>query len=168
MLSPYTHPRYAYRRPPELGEPGCAARHSVVVVGPGPVGLAAAIDLAQQGLPVVLLDDDDTVSVGSRGLCCAKRTLEVLDRLGCGQRVVDQGVTWNVGRTFHREQEVFNFDLLPEPDRQRPGMVNLQQYHLEQTLVERAQALAGIDLRWKNKVHSVTPHADGVRLAVDI
>ena len=48
------------------------------------VGLAAAIDLAQQGLAVLLLDDDDTVSVGSRGLCYAKRTLEILDRLGCG------------------------------------------------------------------------------------
>ena len=167
MLSTYTYPRYAYRRPPELGEPGRTARHPVVVVGAGPVGLAAAIDLAQQGLPVVLLDDDDTVSVGSRGLCYAKRTLEVLDRLGCGQRVVDKGVTWNIGRTFHREQEVFNFNLLPEPDHQRPGMVNLQQYHLEQTLVERAQALPGIDLRWKNQVRSVTPQADGVRLAVD-
>jgi 3-(3-hydroxy-phenyl)propionate hydroxylase len=58
----------------------------VVVVGAGPVGLAAAIDLAQHGLPVLLLDDDDTVSVGSRGLCYAKRALEVLDRLGCGER----------------------------------------------------------------------------------
>ncbi|OXH86556.1 hypothetical protein CA831_23745, partial [Burkholderia multivorans] len=37
-----------------------AAVRPVIVVGAGPVGLAAAIDLAQQGVPVVLLDDDDT------------------------------------------------------------------------------------------------------------
>ena len=131
MLSTYTYPRYAYRRPAELDAPGQTPRHPVVVVGAGPVGLAAAIDLAQRGQPVLLLDDDDTVSVGSRGLCYAKRALEILDRLGCGDAVVDKGVTWNVGRTFHRSDEVFRFNLLPESDHQRPGMVNLQQYYLE-------------------------------------
>ncbi|MEY4908033.1 MAG: hypothetical protein RL260_1751 [Pseudomonadota bacterium] len=157
MLSTYTYPRYAWRRPAELDTPDTVTRHPVVVVGAGPVGLSAAIDLAQQGLPVVLLDDDNTVSVGSRGLCYAKRTLEILDRLGCGQAVVDKGVTWNVGRTFHRDAEVFSFNLLPEPDHHRPGMVNLQQYYLEQYLVDRAAALPNLDLRWLSKVARVTP-----------
>ncbi len=171
MLSTYTYPRYAYRRPLELDAPEPAVRpaqrHPVVVVGAGPVGLAAAIDLAQQGLPVLLLDDDNTVSVGSRGLCHAKRTLEILDRLGCGDAVVAKGVTWNVGRTFHREQEVFRFNLQPEPDHQRPGMVNLQQYHLEQCLVERAQSLPNLDLRWLHSVVAVAPQGDGAVLGVD-
>jgi 3-(3-hydroxy-phenyl)propionate hydroxylase len=166
MLSTYTYPEYAFRRPPDLDR-AVAARHPVVVVGAGPVGLAAAIDLAQQGLPVLLLDDDCTVSIGSRGLCYAKRTLEVLDRLGCGDAVVDKGVTWNVGRTFHREAEVFRFHLQPEPDHHRPGMVNLQQYYLEEFLVRRAMALPAIDLRWKSKVVAVQPHGAGVTLEVD-
>jgi 3-(3-hydroxy-phenyl)propionate hydroxylase len=51
----------------------------------GPVGLVAAIDLAQRGIPVLVLDDDDTVSEGSRAICYSKRTLEILDRLGCGE-----------------------------------------------------------------------------------
>ena len=160
MLSTYTYPRYAYRRPVELDAPGGPHHHPVVVIGAGPVGLAAAIDLAQHG-PVLLLDDDNTVSVGSRGLCYAKRTLEILDRLGCGQPVVDKGVTWNVGRTFFREAEVFHFNLQPEPDHCRPGMVNLQQYYLEQYLVERAMALPTLDLRWQHKVVSVTPRLAG-------
>jgi len=167
MLSTYTYPRYAYRRPVELDAPHAKRRHPVVVVGAGPVGLAAAIDLAQRGQQVVLLDDDNTVSVGSRGLCYAKRTLEILDRLGCGDAVVAQGVTWNVGRTFHGEEEVFHFNLQPEPDHCRPGMVNLQQYHLEQCLVERAQSLPNLDLRWQNKVLAVTPQDDGATVEVD-
>ena len=151
MLSTYTYPRYDYRQAPELGA-AQVRRVPLVVVGAGPVGLAAAIDAAQLGLPVVLLDDDNTVSVGSRGLCYAKRALEVLDRLGVGDPVVAKGVTWNVGRTFHRDTEVFSFNLLPEAGHRRPGMVNLQQYWLEQFMVERALQLPGIELRWQPKV----------------
>ncbi len=161
MLKTYTWPRYAYRPPPRP-QPAVP----LVVVGAGPVGLCAAIDAALRGQPVVLLDEDNTVSVGSRGVCYAKRTLEIFDRLGVGDAVVAKGVTWNVGRTFHREREVFSFNLLPEAGHQRPGMVNLQQYHLEQILVERAMALPLIDLRWQHQVARVTPDADGATLEV--
>jgi 3-(3-hydroxy-phenyl)propionate hydroxylase len=166
MLSTYTYPRYAYQRPHELNSSASHHQARVVVVGAGPVGLAAAIDLAQQGVAVTLLDEDDTVSIGSRGLCYAKRTLEVIDRLGVGDAVVAKGVTWNVGRTFHRDTEVFNFNLLPEPDHERPGMVNLQQYWLEQYLVERALQLPNLHLRFKHQVTQVEPHAAGVALQV--
>jgi 3-(3-hydroxy-phenyl)propionate hydroxylase len=167
MLSTYTYPTFTSPRAPELDDaPGAVHRHPVVVVGAGPVGLAAAIDLAQRGTPVLLLDDDKTVSVGSRGLCYAKRTLEVLDRLGCAQPVVDKGVTWNVGRTFLETEEVFQFNLLPEAGHERPGMVNLQQYYLEEYLVTRARELPGIQMRWEHKVTAVQPDADGATLTV--
>jgi len=166
MLSTYTYPKFEYRTPPELnGKP--KQRHPVVVIGAGPVGLATAIDLAQQGLQVILLDDDDSVSIGSRGVCYAKRTLEVLDRLGCGQALVDKGVTWNVGRTFFDTEEVFNFDLLPDAGHERPGMINLQQYYMEEFLVKRATQLAAIDIRWKHKVSKIEPSKDGVIVFID-
>ncbi len=166
MLSTYSYPRYEYVAPPEIssGEPG---RYPVVVVGAGPVGLAAAIDLAQSGVPVVVLDDDDTVSVGSRGVCYAKRTLEILDRIGVGDACMGRGVSWNVGRTFFREEEVYNFNLLAQPDHKRPGMINLQQYYLEQYLVERARELPDLDLRFRNKVVSVSPAGSGATLEVE-
>ncbi len=166
MHSTYTYPTLPYRKPAELST-GKPSRHSVVVIGGGPVGLAAAIDCAQRGLEVLLLDDDDTVSVGSRGLCYAKRTLEVLDRLGCGQDLVDKGVTWNVGRTFHGDGEVYSFDLLPEADHKRPGMINLQQYYLEEYLVRRANLQQNLELRWKNKVVGVAPDEGGALLEVE-
>ena len=166
MLSTYTYPTLPYRKAPEL-HAGEVARRQVVVVGGGPVGLTAAIDCAQRGLQVLLLDDDTTVSIGSRGVCYAKRTLEVLDRLGCGQNMVDKGVTWNVGRTFHGEGEVYHFNLLSEAGHRRPGMINLQQYYLEEFLVRRAETQDGLELRWKHKVVGVAPRGDGVRLEVE-
>jgi 3-(3-hydroxy-phenyl)propionate hydroxylase len=163
-MKTYANPVFPYQRPAELDAPG--ARRPVVIVGAGPVGLAAAIDLGQRGVPVVVLDDDRTVSVGSRAICYAKRALEILDRLGCGQKIVDKGIRWNVGKVFFRDELVYRFDLLPEPGHRRPAFVNLQQYWFEEYLVERAQAVAGVELRWESKVVGVAPHADHVDVTV--
>lgn len=166
MLSTYTYPQFEYRKPPEVGA-GRTARVPAVVVGAGPVGLGAALDLQLNEIPVLLLDEDDTVSIGSRGVCYAKRALEILDRYRVGDPVCDKGVSWNVGRTFFRDQEVYNFNLVPEPDHHRPGMVNLQQYYLEEYMVERAEKTPQIDIRWKNKVVSVTRGEKTVLLKVE-
>jgi 3-(3-hydroxy-phenyl)propionate hydroxylase len=166
MLKTYTYPRFEYKTPPEIAS-GKTLRVPVVVVGAGPVGLGAALDLQQHDVPVLVLDEDDTVSIGSRGVCYAKRALEILDRYGVGEAVCNKGVSWNVGRTFFREQEVYNFNLVPEPDHHRPGMVNLQQYYLEEYLAARAAAQPGIELRWKNKVVSVAQTGKTVTLKVE-
>ncbi len=98
------------------------ARHPVVVVGAGPVGLSLAIDLAQQQVPVLLLDNDDRLSTGSRAICFAKRTLEIFDRLGVGAGLVDKGVSWNTGRVFLRDQPIYSFDLQPETSARAAGL----------------------------------------------
>ncbi len=163
-MKTYTQPVYPYAKPTEgAGSP----RHwPVIVAGAGPVGLCAAIDLALRGIDVLVLDEDDTVSVGSRAICWSKRTLEILDRLGCAERLVQKGVCWNVGRVFFRGEQVYQFDLLPEPGHRRPAFINLQQYYVEQFLVERASELPGIDLRWRHRVVGVAPRSDRVTLTV--
>ncbi len=157
---------FRYRRNPDQTAAG-VARHPVIVAGAGPVGLCAAIDLAQAGVPVVLLDDDDRLSTGSRAICFAKRTLEIADRLGVGQRLVDKGVTWNTGKVFLRDEHLYSFDLLPQSGHRRPAFVNLQQYYVEGYLLERAQELANLDIRWKNKITHVEAVDDRVRLQID-
>lgn len=166
MLSTYQYQKFPYVQPPEIVEKR-SGHYPVVVVGAGPVGLSAAIDLASQGHAMVVLDNDDTVSIGSRGVCYAKRALEVLDRMGCGEDFVDKGVSWNVGRTFFREDEVFNFNLRPQDDHNRPGMINLQQYYLEEYLLKRARELPNLEIRFKNNVMSVNPDADKVTVRVE-
>ncbi|CAN1542051.1 UbiH 2-polyprenyl-6-methoxyphenol hydroxylase and related FAD-dependent oxidoreductases [Paracoccaceae bacterium] len=161
---------YDYRPFPYTAPPGLTApepRHKVVIVGAGPIGLALAIDLAQYGVPSVVLDDNNVVSVGSRAICWSKRSLEILDRLGVGAKCVDKGVIWKVGRTLHRDAEVWNFDLQPEPGHKMPAFVNLQQYYVEEYLVTRAMEFPDlVDLRWKNKLSSLT-QTDHVTLTVE-
>ena len=163
-------PLYPYRPSPDQ-RAAAPARHPAIVVGAGPVGLAAAIDLAQQDVPVLVLDDNDKVSRGSRAICFAKRPLEILDRLGCGAPMVEKGVTWNLGKVFFGERLVYRFDLLPEDGHKRPAFVNLQQYHFETRLIERVRALRAqgkpIELRGGNRVISVRADDAGADLLVD-
>jgi 3-(3-hydroxy-phenyl)propionate hydroxylase len=158
--------QFGYRRSADQDRPS-PARHPVVVVGAGPVGLCTAIDLAQRGVPVVLLDDADRIGEGSRGICYAKRTLEILDRLGVAGACLDKGVTWKLGKVFQRDDLLYAFDLLPEDGHKMPAFINLQQYYLEHALVERAAELPNLDLRWRNKVSGLKRRNDGVTLTIE-
>ena len=157
---------YGYRRSADQ-DTAAPVRRPVVVVGAGPVGLAAAIDLGQRGVPVVLIDDADRIGEGSRGICWSKRTLEICDRLGVGEKLVAQGVTWKLGKVFLGDELVFSFDLLPEDGHKMPAFINLQQYYLEKALVDRVAEIDAIDLRWKNKLAGVEQRNDHVRLTVE-
>jgi 3-(3-hydroxy-phenyl)propionate hydroxylase len=166
-MSYYTPKPFPYRTPAELlGGPEIL--HPVIIVGAGPVGLAAAIDLAVHGVRSIVLDDNNVVSVGSRAICWSKRTLEIFDRLGVGERMVEKGVTWQIGRVFHRDQELYSLNLLTEGGHKMPAFINLQQYYVEEYLAERAREFADqIDIRWKHKFRGLQQRDDAVLVEVD-
>ena len=164
----YSLPVYPYRRPAELD--GKQHRHRVAVVGGGLSGLTAACDLASRGVPVVLLDEDDTVGVrgaSSRGICYAQKSLEIFDRLGIYQRIAERGITWSVGRVLADEDVLYTFDLAPGSLSQQPPFINLQQFYIESYLVDRLGELSAAELRWRNRVTGVAPHQDHVTLTVE-
>ncbi len=140
----------------------------IVIAGAGPVGLAQAIDLAQRGHPVIVLARFDFVPAGSKAICFAKRSLDILDRLGVGDRAVARGVVWNVGKVFweSRREPVYQFDMLPVKNQKMPGFINLQQYLLEDLLIERIAELPNIDIRWGHEVTTVVP--DGERVGIGV
>src|SRR3954470_14509644 len=158
--------RFGYRRHPDQDRVS-ANEHPVIVVGAGPVGLSLAIDLAQRGQRVVLLDDADRIGEGSRAICFSKRSLEYWDRLGVASRMVDKGVVWSVGKIFHGERQLYQFNLLPEDGHKMPAFINLQQYYAEAYLVDRVHQLPEIDLRWRNKVTALEQRNDHVVLEID-
>lgn len=157
---------FKYQRHPDQ-DAIAPARHPMVVVGAGPVGLSLAIDLAQRGQRVVLLDNDHRLSTGSRAICFAKRTLEIWDRLGVGDAMCTKGVEWNVGKVFFRDDLLYSFNLLPETGHERPAFINLQQYYAEAYLALRAAELPNIDIRWDNTIVACEQTEQGVLLGID-
>ncbi|MEJ6393874.1 FAD-dependent oxidoreductase [Gymnodinialimonas sp. 2305UL16-5] len=160
------HELYPYT--PAQAVPG---HHPVIIIGGGPIGVAVGLDLAQKGTPALILDDHDGVGQGSRAICFAKRTLDIADRLGAGQDMVEKGVVWNTGRVFHGEDQVFEFNLLPETGHKNPAFINLQQPYFEKFLIDalRRAESAGqpIEIRGRNVVTGLTQDADKVTLDID-
>ncbi|NQZ20540.1 MAG: FAD-dependent monooxygenase [Colwellia sp.] len=138
----------------------------VVIVGAGPVGLALAVDLAQRNIEVVLVDQKTAVGKGSRAVTFAKRTLEIFDKLGIGEAVVQHGTQWSISRTYYKDEMIDAKNLQPEEGLKRPAYVNIQQYHIEDYLVKRALQLPQITMCWGTTLLSHQQNEDDVVLTL--
>src|SRR6201985_1617743 len=144
--------QFGYRRHPDQDRAAAVpAEHAVVVVGAGPVGLSLAIDLAQRGQKVVLLDDADRIGEGSRAICFSKRSLEFWDRVRFGPSQGQQGGFLGISKEFSR---AFAALSVRSPAGARSQAAGLYQPSaiLRRSLSRRSRMeLPGISLRWSNR-----------------
>lgn len=165
---PFTAKQYPASLPPLQGGVD-KARHPVVVVGGGPVGYCAALGLASHGVPVVVLEADDSVCFGSRAICISRRSLEIIARLGAVDGFLEQGLPWTGGRSFYRDDEVLHFKMLMDENQKHPPMINLAQYSIEQFLLDAAEQRSDlVEVRWQNRVTAIDAREDGARLTVEM
>lgn len=148
------------------------ARHDVIIVGGGPVGLATALGLARFGVRSVVLEADDSVCEGSRAACISRRSLQIVERLGALDAFLAKGLRWSRGRSFYREDEVFSFEMPNDPWEKLPPMINLQQYYIEHFLlgaIERVNAITPgmIEVRWGSRVSCVLAKDAEVEIDVE-
>jgi 3-(3-hydroxy-phenyl)propionate hydroxylase len=166
----FAYPAFPFVAPPELD--GAAVRHRVAIVGGGPVGLACALELARFGVASVVIEDDDTVADGSRAVCVARRSMDILQHLGpqnggMAERFAGKGLPWTSGRSFYRDRVVFELAMPASDDERHGPMLNLQQCYMEQYLVEAAERTGQVEIRWQSRGAGVEQDDQGVTLTVD-
>jgi len=141
--------------PPEELKGGESPRFEVAVVGAGPVGLATALSLAQQGVSVVLLESRDQLSDSSRTLAVSRRSVQVLDRLGVASAFVQRAVTRERNLIYCGQTLVHSAPYEQSPSEKYPDISVLQQPWTEKVLLDAVLAHPNVSLRWHSAVTEV-------------
>ncbi len=142
----------------------------VVIVGGGPVGLITALGLVHYGVPVLVLEEDDSLSLDTKAGTILTRTLEVLARydaltpvLAASLRIDEIG---ELDRASGRSTGSVLTERLAEETR-FPFVINIPQHELEPVLAARLEELAPGTLAMSHRLVDFTDHGDHVALEVD-
>src|SRR5690606_38978995 len=145
MHHPHAEPRSSIYYRYEVFDPWLPSQHAgqqahrVVIAGAGPIGLVAALALAHQGVPCVVIESERQVCEGSRAIVFTRRSMEILQQVGVADQVSASGLPWRFGNSFYRGQRVFRMEAPHDPDDRFFPMINLQQQFLEEYLVDAAR-----------------------------
>lgn len=151
-----------------MNQSGSQAHQDVLVVGAGPVGMAAALALHSHGRPVTILEaeSEGRARPGSRAIFVHKASLQIFEQVssGLGWELASHGLVWPTKRTFWRGQEVFVRHYPPTKPDTLPPFTSLPQVEIERYLYNACKA-AGVQFVWDAPVEKVETTPDNVTVS---
>ena len=136
----------------------------VLVVGAGPVGLAAALFLQQHGVRVEVVDTDQHTTQQSYALAIHPRTLRILDEAGLSEGLIRAGrkltkVAYYEGRERRAETD---YSALAS---KHPYLLVIRQSLLEKA-AEEALRQKKLKVLWGHRLQALT--ADGATVRAEV
>ncbi len=122
----------------------------VLVVGAGPVGLLTALLLAEAGIQVKIIDQEDRPAGRSYACALHPRTLQLLQRLGLAADVLEQGL--QISRVALYDGSLKQAEIsMSELGGEFPFLLTLSQNALENLLEQRLRQ-AGVTVQWNHRL----------------
>ena len=141
----------------------------VAVAGMGPVGMVAALALAEAGVPVVVFEKGPTLPEESRASTFHAATLEMLEELDLAQPLIAGGLEAPTFQQRDRRDGVLaDLDLgLLSDETAYPYRLQSEQVNLTRLVLERLGRLDDVELRFGCPVRRVETAADHVLVWAD-
>lgn len=144
-------------------------KKNVIIVGAGPVGCCAALILSDAGIPVTMLEAAPSLPEDMRASTFHPPTLDLLDRFGISQKLIEQGlITPKFQLRDRKEGLIAEFDLAGIADcTNHPYRVQAEQYKLTNIIVDMLKAYPDTEVRFNARVKDVKQDDDGVEVIFD-
>src|SRR5215510_4161982 len=144
----------------------------VVVIGAGPVGLCLSLALAQDEIPVTLIEtlgDDNFLEQVPRAGTNHPATLEMFDRIGLYGKIEPRGIIAPVFHYWDRHEKalIAAFDHIHlKNDTRCPYVLQCERIKIIEEALKMAKAHPNIDVRLSTTFTSFEQTADGVTAQV--
>jgi 3-(3-hydroxy-phenyl)propionate hydroxylase len=141
----------------------------VLIAGGGPVGLFAALLLAQRGISVRLFDANAAPQADPRAATTHPATLDILGDAGLVQDMMRAGLVAPIVQFWDRPSgtKVAEFDhALLGSDTRHPFVVQCEQFKTARLILDRLDRLPHAEILWGHEVLGV--EQSGARVAVEV
>lgn len=144
-------------------------REPVLIAGAGPVGVVAALALAQREIPVRVFEAAEQVNDAPRASTLHPATLELLAGLGLLNDVIAQGLVAPTFQFWDRptRQLVAEFDhAILKNDTSCPFVVQCEQHKLARLCIERLKSFRHAEVSFLSAVTSIGDSDNGVEATI--
>ena len=141
----------------------------VVVIGAGPGGLAVAVALAQEDIPVIVIERESELTHDLRAGTYHPPTIEMLDQLGVGELMREAGIEVRIWQIRDRQQGVIaEFDLsLLAKDTSYPFRLHCEQHKLATFLLQRLRGFSCASVYFNAEFISSKEQDDCISVNID-
>ncbi|WP_444901519.1 FAD-dependent oxidoreductase [Microbulbifer sp. SSSA007] len=132
----------------------------VLVVGAGPTGLTAAIELTRLGLSPRIIDRRDSASTLSRAVGITSRSLELLSKSGVSEKLIAEGIAVQAACIYLDTRLALEFPL--HSDRTYfPTILGLPQDRTESLMAQVLSGM-GVEVEYQKELTFLTESEGGV------
>ncbi len=146
-----------------------AVEDRVIIAGAGPVGLVAAMRLADRGIPVLVLEANPDLAIDLRASTHHPPTLDILDEYGITQQMIADGLiapTWQFRNRETGERAEFDLGLIKD-ETAHPYRVQCEQHKLTRLIHQKIKDWDNVEVWFNTRVEDVGQDADSAWAVVD-
>lgn len=137
------------------------ATPGIVIIGAGPAGLTAAVELARRGHTIRIVDKGAGPSDESRALGVNARTLEILEPSGVTPRMLEAGIRFRRVNFIDPPRRLFTIDI-SKLDHRYNFMLSLPQADTERLLMSALEE-TGPRVDWRTELVGLEQGTDSAR-----